>query len=85
MSDIEVSNMKGESRRILRVFNLRLSWPESRPLLYSNSDQDPITLSLKVTRKIPFVINQIDAKIFYVCLFLFSACFEQPCAHHQEK
>ena len=33
-----------------------------------------------------FVNNQLDAQFFfYVCLFLLSTCFEQPCAHHQEN
>ena len=33
------------------------------------------------------VNNQLDAQFFfsYICLFQFSTCFEQPCAHHQES
>ena len=31
------------------------------------------------------VNNQLDAQFFLVCLFLFSTCFGQPCAHHQEN
>ena len=31
------------------------------------------------------VNNQIGAQFFLVCLFLFSTCFGQPCAHHQEN
>jgi len=32
-----------------------------------------------------FVNNQLDSNSFsYICLFHFSTCFEQPCAHHQE-
>jgi len=34
---------------------------------------------------IMFVNNQLDAQIFHVCLFLFSTCFGQQCAHHQEN
>ena len=30
------------------------------------------------------VNNQFDVQFFLVCLFLFSTCFGQPCAHHQE-
>jgi hypothetical protein len=29
--------------------------------------------------------NHIGAQIFLICLFLFSACFGQLCAHQQEK
>ena len=29
--------------------------------------------------------NQLDAQIFLICLLLFSTCFGQLCAHHQEK
>ena len=30
--------------------------------------------------------NQLDAQFFsHICLFQFSTCFEQPCAHHQES
>jgi len=32
-----------------------------------------------------FVNDQLDAQFFSVCLFQFSTCFEQPCAHHQEN
>ena len=33
-----------------------------------------------------FVNNQLDADSFsYICLFQFSTCFEQPCAHHLES
>jgi len=31
------------------------------------------------------VNNQLDAQFFLVCLFLFSTCFGQPCAHPQEN
>ena len=32
------------------------------------------------------VNNQLDAQLFFfVCLFQFSTCFEQPCAHYQES
>ena len=31
------------------------------------------------------VNNQFDAQFFLVRLFLFSTCFGQPCAHHQEN
>jgi len=31
-----------------------------------------------------FVNNQFDAQ-FFLCLFVFSTCFGQPCAHHQEN
>ena len=31
------------------------------------------------------VNNQINAQFFLVCLFLFSTCFGQPCAHHQDN
>jgi len=32
------------------------------------------------------VNNQLDAQFFFrICLFQFSTCFEQPCAHHQEN
>jgi len=32
------------------------------------------------------VNNQLDAQFFFrICLFQFSTCFEQPCAHHQES
>ena len=31
------------------------------------------------------VNNQRDPQFFFlICLFQFSTCFEQPCAHHQE-
>jgi hypothetical protein len=30
------------------------------------------------------VNNQLDAQFYLVCLFLFSTCFGQPRAHHQE-
>ena len=29
--------------------------------------------------------NQLGAQIFLICLWLFSTCFGQLCAHHQEK
>ena len=29
--------------------------------------------------------NQLGAQIFLICLLLFSTCFGQLCAHHQEK
>ena len=29
--------------------------------------------------------NQLGAQIFLICLLFFSTCFEQLCAHHQEK
>jgi len=32
-----------------------------------------------------FVNNQFDVHIFHVRLFVFSTCFGQPCAHHQEN
>jgi hypothetical protein len=34
-----------------------------------------------------FLVNdQLDAQFFFsMCLFQFSTCFEQPCAHHQEN
>jgi hypothetical protein len=33
-----------------------------------------------------FVNNQLDAQFFFpVRLFLFSTCFGQACAHHQEN
>ena len=31
------------------------------------------------------VNNQLDAQFFFIYLFQFSTCFEQPCAHHQES
>jgi hypothetical protein len=31
------------------------------------------------------VNNEFDAQFFLVRLFLFSTCFGQPCAHHQEN
>ena len=31
------------------------------------------------------VNDQIDAQFFSMCLFLFSTCFEQPRAHHEEN
>ena len=31
------------------------------------------------------VNNHLDALFVLVCLFLFSTCFGQPCAHHQEN
>jgi len=31
------------------------------------------------------VNNQLDAQFFLVCLFLFSTCFGQLCAHHQDN
>jgi len=31
------------------------------------------------------VNNQLDTQFFLVCLFLFSTCFGQPCAHYQEN
>jgi hypothetical protein len=31
------------------------------------------------------VNDQLDAQFFTMCLFQFSTCFEQPCAHHQEN
>jgi len=40
---------------------------------------------LTVHPNIIFVKNQLDAQMFHVCLFLFSTCFGQPCAHHQEN
>ena len=40
---------------------------------------------LTVHLGIIFVNNQLDAQLFFhVRLFLFSTCFGQPCAHHQE-
>jgi len=33
-----------------------------------------------------FVNDQLDAQfLFLICLFQFSTCFEQPCAHHQDS
>jgi len=29
--------------------------------------------------------NQLDSHFVLICLFQFSTCFEQPCAHHQES
>jgi hypothetical protein len=29
--------------------------------------------------------NQLDAQFFFICLFQFSTCFEQPRAHHHEN
>jgi len=41
---------------------------------------------LTVHLGIIFVNNQLDDKfLFHICLFLFSTCFGQPCAHHQEN
>jgi hypothetical protein len=41
---------------------------------------------LTVHRGITFVNNQLDVQFFFhLCLFLFSTCFGQPCAHHQEN
>ena len=41
---------------------------------------------LTVHLGIIFVNNQLDAQFFFhVCLFLFSTCFGQPCAHYQEN
>jgi len=31
------------------------------------------------------VNNQLDDQFFYICVFQFSTCFEQPSAHHQES
>jgi len=31
------------------------------------------------------VNDQLDAQFFYMYLFQFSTCSEQPCAHHQEN
>jgi len=37
-------------------------------------------------RSVILVNNQLDAQFFFIiCLFQFSTCFEQPCAHHQEN
>jgi len=44
-----------------------------------------ITFLLTVRPGMILVNNQTDAHFFLVCLFLFSTCFGQPCAHHQEK
>jgi hypothetical protein len=36
--------------------------------------------------KIILVINKLDAQLlFCICLFLFSTCFGQACAHHHHK
>jgi hypothetical protein len=41
---------------------------------------------LTVHLDIIFVNNQLDLQLFFhVCLFLFSTCFGQPRAHHQEN
>jgi len=33
-----------------------------------------------------FVNNQLDAQfLLHVCIFLFSTCFGQPCAHHRDN
>jgi len=32
-----------------------------------------------------FVNNQLEAQFFFLCIFLFSTCFGQPCAHRQEN
>jgi hypothetical protein len=31
------------------------------------------------------VNNQLDSQFFFICLFQFSTCFEQPRAHHREN
>jgi len=39
-----------------------------------------------VYKMLRFVVNnQLDAQFFLACLFLFSTCFMQPGAHHQEN
>jgi len=41
---------------------------------------------LTVHLSIIFVNNQLDMQfLFHVCLLLFSTCFGQPRAHHQEN
>ena len=41
---------------------------------------------LTVRLGIFLVNNQLDTQLFFIiCLFQFSTCFEQPCAHHQES
>ena len=36
-------------------------------------------------QEIIFVNKPTSCTIFFICLFLFSTCFGQPCAHHQEN
>ena len=48
----------------------------------------PLDLSFCYGEKIALFFyryNQICAQIFLTCLLLFSTCFGQLCAHHQEK
>ena len=43
-------------------------------------------LTIGKTKISVFVNNQLDTQfLFHVCLFIFSTCFGQPCAHHQEN
>ena len=46
--------------------------------------QNMVLLTVRIS--IFLVNNQLDAQLFFlICLFHFSTCFEQTCAHHQES
>jgi len=67
--------------------------PQANHSPQCNTEQSMYTLNTReivlFTRKqhvLIFENNQLDAQFFcQVCLFLFSTCFGQPCAHHQEN
>ena len=45
-----------------------------------------LLLSLHVSGNyVPIIRRKLPAQIFLLCLLLFSTCFGQLCAHHQEK
>ena len=45
-----------------------------------------VCVSLAVHLGIILVNNQLDAQFFFfrICLFRYSTCFEQSCAHHRD-
>ena len=52
-------------------------------VIFCEEFYDMLTVHLGII----LVNNQLDAHFFFfhICLFQISACFEHPCAHHQEN
>ena len=68
----------------------RPSWPKQVVENYTINCRVLLDLSylylLRSTKIGKLVNNQLDAQFFFnVCLFLFSTCFGEPRAHHQEN
>jgi len=64
---------------ILYMFRAAMC-PSSGELIVSKRHLVYVTLC-----RWPFGVQVWMRLLFHVCLFLFSTCFGQPCAHHQEN